>query len=168
MTQGGRNYRTFCNGNLDKLINIYKKEEQYVNFKCTESSPAQRTSLDSDSCGALLFFLGDDLRNASFSRSVAVALLSGSGTKQFMMKSFAVSDMHSGTLGWILNMPTLMGLFKGNCLFSFRQVYFEIVCCKKRKTAVKIIFLQQPCQWLCEAVLMLRSCHGNSDFLTCK
>lgn len=79
-------------------------------MKGTEALPE---SFGSDSCGALALFLGDDLRNVSTSSSVAVALSSGFGTKQFMMKPFASSDMHSGTLGWILNMPTLEGLFKG-------------------------------------------------------
>ncbi len=80
---------------------------------CKEASPEEIKSFGSGSCGALVFFLGDDLRKVSTSSSAAVALLSGSGTKQFMMKPFASSDMHSGTLGWILNLPTWMGLFQG-------------------------------------------------------
>lgn len=95
--------------------NMYEKKEQYVNLivMSTEASPAVRKSLGSGSCTALAFFLGDDRRKVSISSSAAVALSSGFGVKQFMMKHFAVSDMHSGTLGWILNMPTLMRLFKG-------------------------------------------------------
>lgn len=75
----------------------------------TDVLPALRKSLESGSCTALAFFLGCDLRKLSMSSSAAVALSSGLGVKQFMMKAFASSDMHSGTLGWILNMPTLMG-----------------------------------------------------------
>lgn len=71
--------------------------------------PPFRESLESVSCRALAFFLGCDLRKLSISSSAAVALSSGFGVKQFMMKAFASSDIHSGTLGWILNMPTLMG-----------------------------------------------------------
>lgn len=75
----------------------------------TDVLPALRKFLESDCCTALAFFLGCDLRKLSMSSSAAVALSSGFGVKQFMMKAFASSDMHSGTLGWILNMPTLMG-----------------------------------------------------------
>lgn len=85
---------------------------------CAEASPAVRKSLGSGSCTALTFFLGDDRRKVFASSSAAVALSSGFGVKQFMMKPFAASDMHSGTLGWILNMPTLMGLYK-----RFRRGY---------------------------------------------
>lgn len=68
--------------------------------------PALRKS---GSCTALAFFLGCNLRKLSISSSAAVALSSGFGVKQFMMKAFASPDIHSGTLGWILNMPTLVG-----------------------------------------------------------
>lgn len=88
-----------------------KTGEDYVGLIWREASPALRKSLDSASCWALALFLGDDLRKMSFSSPVAVALSSGFGVKQVMMKPFATSDMHSGTLGWILNMPTLMGFF---------------------------------------------------------
>lgn len=54
----------------------------------------------------MLLFLALLLRKGSFSKSDAMALLSGLGSKQHMMKDFAPSDMHSGTVGWILNMPT--------------------------------------------------------------
>ena len=54
---------------------------------------------ESGCCTALAFFFGCDLRNLSISSSAAVALSSGFGVKQFMMKALASSDMHSGTLG---------------------------------------------------------------------
>lgn len=52
------------------------------------------------------FFRPFSLRKMSCSSLEAVALLSGSGSKQHIMKVFARSDMVSGTLGWVLNMPT--------------------------------------------------------------
>lgn len=79
-----------------------------IRANATDVLPALRKSLEFGSI-ALAFFLGCDLRKLSISSSAAVALSSGFGVKQFMMKAFASSDMHSGTLGWILNMPTLMG-----------------------------------------------------------
>lgn len=68
--------------------------------------PPAEASWRSSSCGALAFFRGDDLRKASPSRSAAVARSSGLGSKQFMRKRLACADMLSGTLGWILNIPT--------------------------------------------------------------
>lgn len=111
---------TFCNGYQKqyrymhwlKLIIYIRNKSSYMDLKGTQASPAERGSWGSNSCWALGLFLGDDLRNVSASSSVAVALSSGFGTKQFMMNPFASSDMHSGTLGWILNMPTLDELFK--------------------------------------------------------
>lgn len=163
--------------------NMYeKKKEQYVNLMSTEASPAVRKSLGSGSCTALAFLLGDDLRKVSISSSSAVALSSGFGVKQFMMKHFAASDMHSGTLGWILNMPTLMGSFKGllaefedcyhwqikrSCSCSFKQLHSENVCFKREKTDVAHIC---PTRLYIHGSgsVKLCSCYGNYKFLTCK
>lgn len=55
----------------------------------------------------LLFFLRlVTVRNSSVRRSKAVALRSGSGSKQRRMKALASRDMDSGISGWILNIPT--------------------------------------------------------------
>lgn len=54
----------------------------------------------------LAFLLEVDLRKESLSSSEAVALLSGSGVKHLMMQPLASPDIHSGTSGWILNIPT--------------------------------------------------------------
>lgn len=57
---------------------------------------------------AILFFLPLMLwrKNWSLSRSPAVALLLGSGSKQRRMKDLASGERDSGISGWILNIPT--------------------------------------------------------------
>lgn len=61
-----------------------------------------------DGLKAILLFLPFVvcLRKMSLSRSAAMGLLLGSGSKQRRMKDFASRDRDSGISGWILNIPT--------------------------------------------------------------
>ena len=84
---------------VPKCYHAKKPQIATTYFEMLVSPEDGDVSLASGSLGALVFFLEEDLRKPSFSSSAAVALLSGSGSKQLMRKPFASSDIHSGTLG---------------------------------------------------------------------
>lgn len=80
--------------------------------------PAPSRNNIPESLGCVFFFLLETFKNSSTSKSLAQALLSGSGSKHFRMNALASADMDSGISGWTLNIPTWSGFKSRMSLLS--------------------------------------------------